>query len=337
MSFDNTATTADPNGGGSGSGGEGTPTTSTTADPNGNTNGSNPTTDPNGGSSATTASESSATTASENSSTTASDSSGGGGGETNPTENAKEVCVISNGSFGTIDSPQVQTIVNIEFMYELEMAAGTNIEDVRVPLENSMANILLPSIFPNRCVGENRRRRLEVLGVTTFPDDTVDDQACASVSSADNDCVVMNGKMALYVDSNAQENEEQVLSILETAMGDGAFNAAHPDIVRVAWTEDEPDVVDPNGVITGSDDSRVLSAGVLGFIIVGSAMLMFFLAAFLYRRNRGEKDDEYDPESTMAPDVEALEPGSPKSMLDADMDDTVNQVPSGGSSSMSEF
>jgi hypothetical protein len=83
-------------------------------------------------------------------------------------------CATQNGVFGSIDSESVKTI---EYAYEVEVTTSADAlaSDVLPLVEKAITDSILAELFAGCAVRRKLRRRLEVTGVTTNPEDLVVD------------------------------------------------------------------------------------------------------------------------------------------------------------------
>jgi hypothetical protein len=217
----------------------------------------------------------------------------------------------------------------ISFGYELE--SPRNVEDMEselIPiLEQQMVDILLPSLFSNDCddpmeVLERRRtqrrallrvqtrRRLEVVGISKNPDDSIlEDIECASKTDPTNSCVVVRGEMTLYAnDDEALESEATTTKqSLKDHMDDGSFNDTEVGITRVSYvdlSDRTPSITTPedNEIVAGgggsnNDNGRLVRVTVM---VAGAGLLVLMAGIALFRRRKDEDEgrapDELDGE-----------------------------------------
>merc|ERR1712232_976701 len=111
-----------------------------------------------------------------------------------------------------------------------------------------MGDSLLPSMFAEECEKSNRRglrirRRLEVAGLSQYPDDFIYDVlVCSSSESESNPCVVVNGAVSIYSSeaSSANADKDEVLKLIKQDMASGAYDDEHEDIVKVKYVDIKP-------------------------------------------------------------------------------------------------
>lgn len=98
-------------------------------------------------------------------------------------------CESTNGIFGVVDEG---VSVTVDFAYEVEVSldekGNETIQDnILPPLEKAIVDSILPIVFQEQCDRTNGRRlrsqrRLEVLGISQYPDDYIyDDCKCGSL------------------------------------------------------------------------------------------------------------------------------------------------------------
>lgn len=180
-----------------------------------------------------------------------------------------------DGSFGlTFGSPNA-----VRFEYEVEinpdLLIGEFASEVLPNLEESMANFLLPNLFPGTCAlspGDATasfrsgavRRRLEVVGISSRPADEVSTTIeCQDLLDPSNDCNYLDGELTLNYVERAGETIETFIRLalegLRLGMDSDAFLDAHPSIVRVTFIDgpelaDEPDGNEDPTTGNGDDD-----------------------------------------------------------------------------------
>ena len=137
-------------------------------------------------------------------------------------------CQTQNGVFGSTTTGDE---VVVDFEYQVEYSSVDDIDAKVAALEVQMVDYLLPQLFPDLCEAERRRLADTVLGISAKPDDKIDQDAeCTDLEDENNECVVVNGALTLYVDHDAGDNErrlqtyvDNVLDTLEQGMEDDAF------------------------------------------------------------------------------------------------------------------
>ena len=93
---------------------------------------------------------------------------------------AKPICSSSDGIFGAVDDA---SDLVVGFSYELEVSGADQSDDsiqenIMPSLEKAIVDSILPTLFADQC-GSTRRlrvsRRLEVVGISKYPDDYIYD------------------------------------------------------------------------------------------------------------------------------------------------------------------
>jgi hypothetical protein len=126
-----------------------------------------------------------------------------------------------------------------------------------------------------------------------------------------NDCTVMAGAMTLFTDGTAEEVDalsKAVKAEIVKAMNDGAFNDAHPSIVKViaidlntAPIEVIPDITDPNNGGPTRGESKL---GAPIYIAIAAGAMFIIVSALFYRR-RQTAANVADADSTVMNNMES--------------------------------
>ena len=206
-------------------------------------------------------------------------------------------CTVSNGSFGaTLGDP-----ASVMFGYEVEtdpnLQSGPLDVQVLPPLEEAMTRFLLPVLFPDTCGVEStttrmvNRRRLEVIGINSRPDDKISPGVqCNELDDENNNCAFVDGELTMNYVLRGTETQESFVSLildrLRFGMDSDAFLPAHPSIVRVTFIVgvEGTDVVDrdPND----TDDS----IDWWPWLVIGGVLFIACCGLIAFRMSRTPRD-----------------------------------------------
>jgi hypothetical protein len=203
----------------------------------------------------------------------------------------------------------------IVFAYEVEVnpaeiSSGTITSEVLPPLEQTMVEYLLPTLFPDECaeppaatgrLGSRGRRRLEVVGVSSLPvDQVLEEMECQQLDVDTNECSYVGGAVTIrYVlreDETLQGFIQTVLDRLKFGMNTDAFLIAHPSIERVTFVEDgmnrtesptlSPTRVDENRS-PGDDDDEI---DWWIWLLIGAVMFTVCSGLLAYRYMQSQEE-----------------------------------------------
>ena len=106
--------------------------------------------------------------------------------------------------------------------------------------------------------------------------------------------MVVDGALSVYAttEASASDLEDEILASIKENMDAGNFDDVHPSVVRVTYTELQPDT--PSGSESEGDNAVVQNNGnqVLIGSLVGASVLMAAVLAVAYRRraNMAQED-----------------------------------------------
>jgi hypothetical protein len=204
----------------------------------------------------------------------------------------------------------------VTFAYEVEVdpaeISDTVSEEVLPALEQVMVEFLLPELFPDECggtvivtarLGAGRRRRLEVVGVDSFPVDRVSaDLVCEELEVATNECSFVDGSLTInYVlrgNETLQGFVNQVLARLRLGMDTDEFLVAHPSIERVTFVDGSggpsliptaaPTPIDQDGRPIVDDDDDTIEWWI--WLLIGAGLFTACSGLLVYYQRNNAAD-----------------------------------------------
>jgi len=236
-----------------------------------------------------------------------------GGGIPGDSNFLKDLCVTpASGLYGEVSN----RAGILEYAFAVEIATGTDPNDIITPMEQKMNDGMLDDLFTDAC-GEKdengsismqrssnifRLRSDGLTGLSSQPPDVLLDQECPGSPSAFDtpgvECAVIYGKMTLYLKENADPviRQAHAYQTLKDKLNNGDFNSAHPGIINTKMVdldtitnpvvlegEENPDVENVETIGAGGNSSN---KGLIYGIVGGSAGLILLLALMSLRRRK---------------------------------------------------
>jgi hypothetical protein len=226
--------------------------------------------------------------------------------------------------------------------------ANGSASDALNNLEVSIANLILGSTL--NCDVENRRnlkialaqrkRHLEIAGLSSKPDDVVTTNRCSiSTSNSNEICSVVEGKMTLYVSGEGEDYKATVIEEIKGGMGaNGELVNSDDSITELNFfTPPKGAIVPPtNGSTEENGDGNAPRAeGSLSVAgSVAGAVCAFIIVGFFTGRRMMTKKEDGDIDDADGSDVEAINLNDPS--FDANNQSGLHSIlNSSGSVSMS--
>jgi len=206
-------------------------------------------------------------------------------------------CTIENGFFGDSGDETVA----VKYLYEMEIKSESSklTEDLIGELEDDFANAVLPA-FSDDCLplSTRRRRRLEAVGFSTLPADTVINGAPCQVkiTNEDNTCVLVDSEFTIYTTGSISQSEirSSALNAIQNAVSDGYF--INDDIAQVTIVNYVPDPITNENA--GDANTRSAEGGeplaATMYIVIAAGVLIVVGAAIVYRRRRNQSNVDAD-------------------------------------------
>lgn len=223
----------------------------------------------------------------------------------------------TNGQFYGAKAPQG---MEVSYKYEMEYdpSKSSSASDIVEDLENAITNTLLATF--SGCSNTRKRhlrskdvnqRRLNdgsdggaVVGLSSSPVDVaIEGETCKSITTALNQCNIMDGKLTLYLSetSNTTFYFQQVVNSLHTGMSDdGELLTANSAIVKLTLLEtsnkqilvketnnDDENTTNDNGLVNNSQrkdpivNSKKEVIPVYGWITMGSVSFLVLVTGFV--------------------------------------------------------
>jgi len=238
-----------------------------------------------------------------------------------PTVSPTKGACASNGdgSFGGTSGSEVSVTYN----FEMVTAANGSASDALKNLEASIANLILSSTL--ECDVENRRnlkiglaqrkRHLEIAGLSSKPDDVVTANQC-TISTSNEICSVVEGKMTLYVSNNGETYETAVLDEIKRGMGtDGELVSSDDSITELIFFTPATGAIVPPANQTSENNGDGNAPKANGSLsVAGSvagAVCAFIIAGFFTGRRMMTKKEDGDIDDAEGTDVEAINLNEP--------------------------
>lgn len=251
-------------------------------------------------------------------------------------------CMLNeDGAFGTVTSDITPELIEFKYQLETKPNPQASLEEILDDLEKAYLEKVLPLLFADICSRRERRRhlrrKLEIVGATTNPEDGdlqgelsfvapllsvalnnlthlfflychVDTVQCTPENSTDL-CYQIEGQMHIFTNGTALPDllKKDILDELERSMNDGEFDeGVHEDVTKVTYivmTFDGIQAGTPTTGQSGTPQSR-LSGPIYAVIAVGGLMLI--TAGVVWKRRR----DSADAASELTADTSTLQ-GAP--------------------------
>jgi len=225
-------------------------------------------------------------------------------------------------------------VVPVDFLYSVELAREIPetvfMSNILPTLENDFVQKLVPVYFSAQCPTKRLRLRgrqlaLAVTGISAAPPDTIDETVACDAQF----CFGVAGQMTLYLEETGTRRLQQETSTDDTLRGflkekidAGAFDNAHPDIVKVTYVEaranGDDDVIPPIINDERSSNNDNINDKVVWPLVAACALLLLVVALLLYSRRDSEiEDSESEDEERGAGDRGIIVPETPEQSLDA--------------------
>ena len=223
-------------------------------------------------------------------------------------QNPRRKCLLdADGVYGE----QTDTMVEIAYEYELEFVPGTDVQGTVLPsIEQASLEAILPSVFVGKCsVLRLRRRRssrrhLEPVGVKSLPSDRIlDGVECdkSNMVNETNDCIVIEGKLSVFVDDDVDAERENIKEILKSRMSEGDLLSPTGGVHRITWTglAPHPKVGEAQ---PANQDTLYLTAFLIGIVVISLVLIVSIIVGFKRRQAKASRERNID-------DAEALMAG----------------------------
>jgi len=215
-------------------------------------------------------------------------------------------CTMKNGFVGEIGKDSVSVALNFVYEMEINSASSKSIDDIIKDLEVGFAETAHPGLFSDDC--RRQRRKLDVIGVSTLPAETVMQGAtCGSEpTNTENPCYVVNSEFTTYTTNDTSESEtrEFALNAIQNAASNGDF--ATDDVVKVAIVDENTNLMNTNDN-NNSNEFRTRSAeggepiGVTVYVVIAAGVLVILGGAIIYRRRKSSNQSNLDAASSIMP------------------------------------
>lgn len=214
-----------------------------------------------------------------------------------PSFNVKGKCSPdADGLFGKQNDKKVE----VDFMYELEFVPGSDVQGSLLPsIEQANVEAVLPSFFASKCgvrrlrSHRSNRRYLEAVGVSSFPNDEIlDGVECdeRNIVNKTNDCVVVEGKITVYVSGDVEAERATIEKVLKTTMDKKDLVSPNGAVDRITWIGLARTGRSQAAQATGDRMNAILFL----LIIVMSALVLAVIIALVVRYKRRQRRTRRD-------------------------------------------
>lgn len=113
------------------------------------------------------------------------------------------------------------------------------------------------------------------------------------LTSAENECYVVDGSMTLFSDAPADASTiDAIHTLIREAMNSGTYNNAHSQIAKVSYVNDVDILAtSAEGDTTSSSVNESLPVFALVIISIGAAVIFLAILIMLGRRYKRKQDD----------------------------------------------
>jgi hypothetical protein len=231
-------------------------------------------------------------------------------------------CIVENGVYGDLQGqPYILT-----FGYEIERLVANDqgsLNSLLPLIEHEFSNYLVPAVFPNQCNSTQRllKRRLDIQGISSLPDDTVMDNAmCSQKVVKGSTCTLMQGEMSLYTSTGEliPAEEMRIKTALKEGMENGAFIDVDPSILRLSYVDLTSNGTNPS-INKTENNPQTSSSGnnlMIAMVVTGAGSFVIVFAAVLCRRTKKRDDTSNTKTSTII--HEATEAGGDETSVRGD-------------------
>lgn len=225
--------------------------------------------------------------------------------------------------------------IKLNFVYALNMIAGSNAESILEIIEETSQRILAQEFLVCNPEGTQRRRMIinsrgletglnNPIKISSLPVDSVStSKSCAIETQNTTECAIIESTSTFIYPAGTtmdsfQLRQQVVLNFIKKKMEEpnGALRTCDNRILGFVWLEKDNGSI-PNGLISyknssGSNTAKARSGGIIGAAIVGTVVVAFLIL----RRRRNDRHRAYVEHKLVTSGLEGNESDYDKSESD---------------------